>query len=235
MGHLSKSNIMKLLAISASIFAISNAFLIEKQEANTLLRVKRWGKSNEEKTNEKVNKRCGYKSNCSFEEWAETAENYEAKGYSSEEVRSALKREWFTKVYEKCTKDITGKSPAERKQRRECIDQANDLKDSLKQGDYWPNTTTTPTVTTEVTTKKPTTTSEATTSEATTANRAATEPTTTADATTAKATTTVKATTTPEPTTTTEKTTTEKVNTDHTLTSAWATTRAKRRNNRRRG
>merc|ERR1712048_808353 len=219
MGHLSKSNIMKLLAISASIFAISNAFLIEKQEANTLLRVKRWGKSNEEKTNEKVNKRCGYKSNCSFEEWAETAENYEAKGYSSEEVRSAPKREWFTKVYEKCTKDITGKSPAERKQRRECIDQANDLKDSWKQGDYWPTTTTTPTVTTEVTTKKPTTTSEATTSEATTA----------------KVTTTSEAATTPEPTTTTEKTTTEKVNTDHTLTSAWATTRAKRRNNRRRG
>merc|ERR1711893_338558 len=224
MGHLSKSNIMKLLAISASIFAISNAFIIEKQEANTLLRVKRWGKSNEEKTNEKVNKRCGSKTNCSFEEWAETAENYEAKGYSSEEVRSALKREWFTKVYEKCTKDITGKSPAERKLRKECIDQANDLKDSWQPGQDWPTTTTTPTVTTtdEVTTKKPTTTSEATTSEATTANRAATEPTTTADATTAKATITVKATTTakvtttseatttPEPTTTTEKTTTEK-------------------------
>merc|ERR1712048_602940 len=200
MGHLSKSNIMKLLAISASIFAISNAFLIEKQEANTLLRVKRWGKSNEEKTNEKVNKRCGYKTNCSFEEWAETAENYEAKGYSSEEVRSALKREWFTKVYEKCTKDITGKSPAERKLRRECIDQANDLKDSWQPGQDWPTTTTTPKATTTV-----------------------------------KVTSTAEATTTPEPTTTTEKTTTEKVNTDHTLTSAWATTQAKRRNNRRRG
>merc|ERR1719210_2889969 len=189
---------MKLLAISASIFAISNAFIIEKQEANTLLRVKRWGKSNEEKTNEKVNKRCGSKTNCSFEEWAETAENYEAKGYSSEEVRSALKREWFTKVYEKCTKDITGKSPAERKLRRECIDQANDLKDSWQPGQDWPTTTTTPTVTTtEVKTEKPTTTSEATTSEVTS---------------------TAEATTTPEPTTTTEKTTTEKVNTDHTLT-----------------
>merc|ERR1712117_479166 len=101
---------MKLLILSTICVSSIASFRISESEAKLVLsRERRWGRSNEEKTDAKMKKRCG-KSTCDFEEWAETAENYKADGWDEENVRTPEKRELFQQMYVECVGGATGKS-----------------------------------------------------------------------------------------------------------------------------
>merc|ERR1711972_1296706 len=96
---------MKLLILSSILISSIASFRISEGEAKqVLIRNRRWGRSNEEKTDGKMRKACG-KSTCEFEEWAEVAENYKAEGFTSENVRTQEKMDLFEKKYTECVGD----------------------------------------------------------------------------------------------------------------------------------
>ena len=101
-------------------------------------------------TERKMDKRCGNKVNCNFEEWAETAENYPDGAFSSTEIRKDLSRNWFKSTYEKCTMDIHDRSKQSRLERKTCLDIATALRKTWKFGDVWPTTTAEITTTSEL-------------------------------------------------------------------------------------
>merc|ERR1711972_668882 len=170
---------MKLLILSSILISSIASFRISEHDAKQVfIRKRRWGRSNEEKTDGKMRKACG-KSTCEFEEWAEVAENYKADGFTSENVRTQEKMDLFENKYTECVGDITGKSQRVINKRMDCV---RDVKDLFNQ---WP----TPVPTTD----------EATTTAQTTADDATTTTTTTEEPTTVK--TTVSRTTTSEATT----------------------------------
>merc|ERR1712117_610956 len=235
---------MKLLILSTIFISSISSFRISESEAKLVLsRERRWGRSNEEKTDDKMKKRCG-KSTCDFEEWAETAENYKADGWDEENVRTPEKMELFDQMYTQCVGGATGKSQEVREKRVDCVMNVKRLFNE------WPTpapTTAQEATTTDVTTQKPTTAdptttqavSEAhTTPDATTTSKPTTASTTEQQTTTTKqATTTDEPTTTNQPTTTSQPTTTVEATTTTTkgwkgnlMTSDWATTAAPRRN-----
>merc|ERR1711972_772000 len=160
---------MKLLILSSILISSIASFRISEGEAKqVLIRKRRWGRSNEEKTDGKMRKACG-KSTCEFEEWAEVAENYKADGFTSENVRTQEKMDLFENKYTECVGDITGKSQRVINKRMDCV---RDVKDLFNQ---WPTpvpttdeATTTTTTEEPSTTVEPTTVSQTTTSEATT-------------------------------------------------------------------
>merc|ERR1712048_455226 len=222
--------IMKLLILSTICISSIASFRISESEAKTVLsRERRWGRSNEEKVNDKIIKRCG-RTTCDFEEWAETAENYKSDGFDEDDVRTPEKRELFDQMYTNCVGGVTGRSQQVVEKRTACV------KNVRKLYHQWPTPAPTDPVTQAVqtegttpTTVPPTTTTEPTTVKVTTTEQVTTEQvtTTTTQATTQEVTTT----TTPQPTTseaTTEKQTTTLI-TRKTLTPEWATT-ANRRN-----
>merc|ERR1712050_46143 len=244
---------MKLLILSTICISSIASFRISESEAKLVLsRERRWGRSNEQKADDKMKKRCG-KETCAFEEWTETAENYNADGWDEENVRSPEKVELFEKMYSECVGGATGSNQEVVNARVSCVMNVKSLFNK------WPTpapvvteaeTTTTDNpvalgmddVTTSMeslpTTNEQTTTTAKPTTEPTTAEQTTTtsEPTTeAAPTTTTEAPTTV---TTEEPTTTTRKRKTKKPRTKKPIdnwTDDWATTVAPRRRNRGRG
>merc|ERR1712038_1027467 len=98
---------MKLLILSTIFISSISSFRISESEAKLVLsRERRWGRSNEDKTDSKMKKRCGKKT-CAFEEWAETAENYNADGFTEENVRTPEKMELFQQQYTECVGGAT--------------------------------------------------------------------------------------------------------------------------------
>merc|ERR1712115_191590 len=222
---------MKLLILSSILISSIASFRISESEANqVLIRKRRWGRSNEEKTNDKMRKNCG-KYTCEFEEWAEVAENYKADGFTSENVRTQEKMDLFENQYTECVGGVTGKGQEVINIRMDCVRNVKDLFNQWPTPKPTTEKVTTNGPTTEVTTDAPTTT---TTEEITTLKPT----TTTVEMTTVEKTTTSEATTTEEPTTTTQAPTTTQEATTTTkrqrqpigMTSAWATTQARRGN-----
>merc|ERR1712038_1323917 len=251
---------MKLLILSTIFISSISSFRISESEAKLVLsRERRWGRSNEQKADDKMKKRCG-KETCAFEEWAETAENYNADGWDEENVRTPEKVELFEKMYSECVGGATGSNQEVVNARVSCVMNVKSLFNK------WPTpapvvtteaeTTTTAKATTtdnpvalgmdDVTTSMeslPTTNEQTTTTAQPTTESTAAEPTTestTSEPTTeaAPTTTTTEApttVTTEEPTTTTKRRRTKKPRTKKPIdnwTDDWATTVAPRRRNR---
>merc|ERR1712050_208451 len=252
---------MKLLILSTICISSIASFRISESEAKLVLsRERRWGRSNEQKADDKMKKRCG-KETCAFEEWAETAENYNADGWDEENVRSPEKVELFEKMYSECVGGATGSNQEVVNARVSCVMNVKSLFNN------WPTqapvvteaeTTTTAKATTtdnpvamgmdDVTTDSleslPTTNEQTTTTAKPTTEPTTAEPTTTTSEPTTEAaptTTTTEApttVTTEEPTTTTKRRRTKKPRTKKPIdnwTDDWATTVAPRRRNRGRG
>jgi len=113
-----KSLILSTIFIS-SIAGNKNNGILSERQAKSHLKISKEDKG--------MYNKCG-KNACTFEEWGEKAENYEADGWDSESVRSPEKEYLFAKMYTQCVGDATGKSKLAIKKRFNCV---TDLKEMI--------------------------------------------------------------------------------------------------------